>query len=101
MQLSYCLAIVHAFMIANLLRENLNRDVLVRFEHLLYEYFQSEKPQLIGTPTVSYCAEQLHFSANYFGDLIKKRRERQRKNISKTKLLRFQKSGFRYISVNQ
>lgn len=26
----------------------------------------------LGLPTVGWCAGQLHFSANYFGDLIKK-----------------------------
>lgn len=53
-------------------RENLNKDVLVKFEQLLNDYFQSEKPQDIGLPSVQYCADQLHLSANYFGDLIKK-----------------------------
>lgn len=53
-------------------RDNLNKDILVRFEHILEDYFQSEKPQTIGLPSVAYCAEQLHLSANYFGDLIKR-----------------------------
>ncbi|RYU93632.1 helix-turn-helix domain-containing protein [Emticicia agri] len=53
-------------------RENLNKDILVRFEELLNDYFQSDKPQTIGLPSVGFCAEQLHLSANYFGDLIKK-----------------------------
>ena len=35
-------------------------------------YFNSDKTQTIGLPAVSYCAEQLHLSPNYFGDLIKK-----------------------------
>lgn len=53
-------------------RENANRGVLERFEHLLTDYFQTDKPQNQGLPSVSYCAENLNLSANYFGDLIKK-----------------------------
>lgn len=53
-------------------RKKANKDILIRFEELLDGYFTSEKPQLYGTPSVAYCAEQLHLSANYFGDLIKK-----------------------------
>lgn len=53
-------------------RKKANKDLLARFEELLDGYFASEKPQSYGTPSVAYCAEQLHLSANYFGDLIKK-----------------------------
>jgi AraC family transcriptional activator of pobA len=53
-------------------RETVHQGVLERFDILLNEYFQSEKPQLLGLPSVAYCAEQLNLSANYFGDLIKK-----------------------------
>ena len=49
-----------------------NKDILMRFEKLLDDYFQSELVQTSGLPTVRYCADQLHLSANYFGDLIKK-----------------------------
>ena len=35
-------------------------------------YFSSDKPQNIGLPSVSWCADELHLSTNYFGDLIKK-----------------------------
>ena len=49
-----------------------NKDILMRFETLLDNYFQSELVQTTGLPTVRYCADQLHLSANYFGDLIKK-----------------------------
>ena len=53
-------------------RDNVHRGILERFEQLLNEYFSSDKPQLIGLPSVAWCAAELHLSANYFGDLIKK-----------------------------
>lgn len=53
-------------------RKRANKDLLTRFEALLDGYFASGKPQSYGTPSVAYFAEQLHLSANYFGDLIKK-----------------------------
>jgi AraC-like DNA-binding protein len=49
-----------------------NKGTLERFEELLNSYFSSEKPNSIGLPSVAYCADELHFSPNYFGDLIKK-----------------------------
>lgn len=53
-------------------RESMNADILIRFEEILNTYFDSNLPQVLGAPTVAYCAEKLHLSANYFGDLIKK-----------------------------
>jgi len=53
-------------------REHINKDVWVRFENLLEDYFTSDKPQNIGLPTVGYCANKLNLSSNYLGDLIKK-----------------------------
>ncbi|WP_414845038.1 helix-turn-helix domain-containing protein [Chryseobacterium sp. IT-36CA2] len=53
-------------------RENVNKGILEKFEELLNNYFLSEKTNTIGLPSVAYRAEELHFSANYFGDLIKK-----------------------------
>lgn len=53
-------------------RETINIGILEKFEALLNNYFQSDKPHTIGLPSVNYCAEALHLSANYFGDLIKK-----------------------------
>ncbi|AMR25495.1 transcriptional regulator (plasmid) [Hymenobacter psoromatis] len=53
-------------------RDNANRGILERFEYLLKDYFSSDKPQREGLPSVAYCAEALHLSPNYFGDLIKK-----------------------------
>jgi len=53
-------------------REVVNKGVLERFEQALDNYFSSDKPQNIGLPSVSWCAEELNLSTNYFGDLIKK-----------------------------
>lgn len=53
-------------------RENVNKGILEKFEEILNNYFSSEKPNTIGLPSVAYCADQLHLSANYFGDLVKK-----------------------------
>lgn len=53
-------------------RDNAHKGILERFEILLNEYFFSDKPHLIGLPSVAYCATELNLSTNYFGDLIKK-----------------------------
>lgn len=53
-------------------RDNANKGILERFEFLLKSYFSSDKPQNEGLPSVAYCAEALHLSPNYFGDLVKK-----------------------------
>ncbi|MBD2757851.1 helix-turn-helix domain-containing protein [Spirosoma validum] len=53
-------------------RNHVHQGVLERFENLLNAYYQTDKPQTIGLPSVAYCASELNLSANYFGDLIKK-----------------------------
>ena len=53
-------------------RDNVNKGILERFEEILNSYFSSDKPQTIGLPSVSWCADELNLSTNYFGDLIKK-----------------------------
>jgi AraC-like DNA-binding protein len=55
-----------------LTRSDTNKDILGRFENLLDDYLKSELTQTLGLPTVKYCADKLHLSPNYFGDLIKK-----------------------------
>jgi AraC-like DNA-binding protein len=53
-------------------RDNVNKGVLEKFEEILNDYFNSNKPSTIGLPSVAYCSELMNLSANYFGDLIKK-----------------------------
>jgi len=67
--LNYCMRFYDRQFIT---RSNVNKDILVKFEKLLDVYFESDMTQSIGLPSVKYCADQLHLSANYFGDLIKK-----------------------------
>lgn len=59
----------------------------VKFEDLLNGYFSSEKPKEIGLPSVAYCADRLHLSANYFGDLIKKETGKSAQEYIQVKLM--------------
>lgn len=68
-------------------RTHVNSGVLERFEALLNTYFASDKPQTTGLPSVAYCADQLHLSANYFGDLIKKESGRTAQEYIQAKLI--------------
>lgn len=54
-------------------RKEINSGILSDFEALLDHYFDSERPQTIGLPSVGWCADAMNLSANYFGDLIKKK----------------------------
>ncbi len=67
--LNYCMRFYDRQFIT---RSHAHKDILVRFENLLNDYFRSGKAQASGLPSVTWCAEQLHLSPNYFGDLIKK-----------------------------
>jgi len=67
--LNYCIRFYDRQFIT---REDVNKGLLAKFEEHLNGYFNSGKPKEIGLPSVAYFAEQLHLSANYFGDLIKK-----------------------------
>jgi AraC-like DNA-binding protein len=53
-------------------RSSYNKDILTKLENLLKDYFNTDKAEKLGIPTVKYCAEQLNFSPNYLSDLIKK-----------------------------
>lgn len=93
-------------------RDYVHSGVLEKFERLLRDYFASEKPLSDGIPTVQYFAGQLHLSANYFGDLIKKETGKsalehiQAKliDVAKEKILQYDKTvsevayelGFKY-----
>lgn len=79
-------------------RESVNKDVLVRFEDLLNDYFDSDLPKTVGLPSVGYCAEKLNFSANYFGDLIKKETGKSAQEYIQAKLIEVAKEKMFDIS---
>jgi AraC-like DNA-binding protein len=53
-------------------RTETNKDIVADFEGQLHGYFESEALQDLGFPSVKYFAGQLHLSANYLSDLLKK-----------------------------
>ncbi len=67
--LNYCIRFYDRQFIT---RDTAHKGTLENFDQLLNNYFSSEKPVTKGVPSVSYFADELHLSANYFGDLIKK-----------------------------
>lgn len=64
-------------------------DNVINFDTVgkLTEYFQTDKPQNIGLPSVTYCADQLNLSSNYFGDLIKKETGKSAQEYIQLKLM--------------
>ena len=53
-------------------RGNDNQDYASKFERLLADYFESDKPGELGLPTVKYCGDALQMSSHYLSDLLKK-----------------------------
>jgi len=86
--LNYCMRFYDRQFIT---RNQVNKDILVRFENLLDNYLKSETAKTIGLPTVKYCADQLHLSANYFGDLIKKETGKSAQEYIQLKLIEIAK----------
>jgi AraC-like DNA-binding protein len=68
-------------------RDKVNKGILEKFEEQLNGYYSSEKPQINGLPSVAYFAEELHLSANYFGDLIKKETGKTAKEYIQDKII--------------
>jgi len=68
-------------------RDKVNKGIIEKFDELLNGYFTSSKPQKIGLPSVAYFAGELHLSANYFGDLIKKETGKSAKEYIQEKII--------------
>lgn len=73
-------------------RDVAHKGILEKFEDLLNSYFASDKPHIIGLPAVAYFADELHLSANYFGDLIKKETGQSAKEYIQNKTIEVAKN---------
>lgn len=52
-------------------RKNANNDLLVNVETLLSDYFNSNKVNELGLPTVQYISKQFNISPNYLSDMLR------------------------------
>lgn len=82
--LSYCIRFYDRQFIT---RDNVHKGILENFENVLNEYFQTDRPQTIGLPSVAYCAGELNLSAGYFGDLIKKETGKTAQDYIQSKMI--------------
>jgi len=53
-------------------RKNSNTNTISQIEKMLKDYFKSDKLKENGLPTVKYLADNVHLSASYLSDLLKK-----------------------------
>jgi len=98
--LSYCIRFYDRQFIT---RDNVHKGILEKFENVLNEYFQTDKPQTTGLPSVAYCAGELNLSASYFGDLIKKETGKTAQDYVQSKMIDLAKEKIfdQSKSVNQ
>lgn len=52
-------------------RQNISNDVLASLEGLMNDYFNSDKADQLGLPTVKYLSDQVNLSPDYLSDLLK------------------------------
>lgn len=68
-------------------RQDMNVDVLSKFESLIDEYLESGLAMKNGLPSVQYFADKTCLSSNYFGDLVKKETGKSAKEYIQLKML--------------
>lgn len=67
--LNYCIRFYDRQFIT---RQPKNNDLVAQFEHFIIDYISSEMLANKGIPSVTYCAQEMHLSASYLSDLLKK-----------------------------
>ena len=88
--LSYCMRFYERQFIT---RSNETHDALTKFEQLLDEYFDGNRPEQDGLPSVKYFADKICLSSNYFGDMIKKETGKTPQEHIQTKILNLAKEN--------
>lgn len=66
--LNYCDRFYHRQF---LMRKQGNSSLLSNFEKLLAAYFDENKTEIVGIPSVSYFSDKLNFSQNYLSDMLR------------------------------
>lgn len=82
--LDYCMRFYERQFIT---RSQSNKNVIVKFESLLDDYFREQRTLTDGLPTVKYFADKVFLSPNYFGDMIKKETGITAQEYIKSKLI--------------
>ena len=93
--LDYCLRFYERQFIT---RSDADNEILTKFERLLNEYFEQNKQQDKGIPTVKYFADEICLSPNYFGDYIKKATGRTAQDYIQSKVIELAKE--KILSTN-
>ena len=52
-------------------RKNASNDLLIKIEELLTDYFNGNKVQELGLPTVQFLSDTLYVSPNYLSDMLR------------------------------
>lgn len=95
--LNYCMRFYERQFIT---REELNNDILTKFEKLLNNYLDNGYAQTQGIPTVKYFADKICLSPNYFGDLVKTETGKSAQEYIHLKMINFAKSALADPQLN-
>lgn len=82
--LDYCMRFYERQFIT---RQDLNLNVLAKFEKLIDNYLDAGLAATDGVPSVKYFADKICLSPNYFGDLVKKETGKSAKEYIQLKML--------------
>lgn len=98
MDLDYCFCLL-AFPRSHT-REEINNDVLVRFDQLLDEYMDAGMASQYGIPMVKYFADKICLSSNYLGDLVKSETGKNAQEFIQLKMVNVAKNALIDLYLN-